>query len=138
MCRIAKKIIRKGLAIGVLLSAMGYGGCATHTASADLNGDGIRDEVIESPGKSHYFFVESNLKARLSKPDGTQQKELIAVFNGKPENIQFKDTDKDGDLDLIATQHSKTCWDGIVDGEYIASNDGQGNFGKLELIENQE
>jgi len=58
--------------------------------------------------------------------------------NGKPEDIQFNDIDRDGDLDLTATQHSKTCWDGIVDGEYIARNDGQGNFGKLELIGNQE
>lgn len=74
----------------------------------------------------------------MSKPDATQQEELVAVFNGKPEDIQFKDIDKDGDLDLIAMQHSKTCWDGIVDGEYIARNDGQGNFGKLELIGNQE
>ena len=94
----ARNMIRTGLAIGVLLLAMGYGGCATHKASVDLNGDGIRDEVIESPGKSHYFFVESRLQARLSKPDGTQQNELLAVFNGKPENIQFKDIDKDGDL----------------------------------------
>jgi hypothetical protein len=136
MYKTAKRIIRKGLAIGVLLLAVGYGGCATHKASADLNGDGIQDELIESPGTSHNFFVESNLRARLSKPDGTQQEELIAVFSGKPENIQFEDIDKDGDLDLIATQHSKTSWDKIVDGDYVARNDGQGNFDKLELIGN--
>jgi len=133
-----RNMIGRRLAVGALVLAMTCGGCATHWASVDLNGDGIRDEVIESPGRSHYFFVESNLKAALSKPDGTKQKELIAVFNGKPKNIQFRDIDKDGDLHLIATQHSETSWDGIVNGEYVARNNGQGHFGSLELMGQQE
>jgi hypothetical protein len=43
--------------------------------------------------------------------------------------------DGDGDLDLRCTQSSKTRWDHIVDGEYVALNDGLGNFDQLESLD---
>jgi hypothetical protein len=98
----------------------------------DLNDDGSLDTVIGHYGEGHYFYADFHLNQKLSQPDGTHQKKPIAQFRGKPDDIRFEDVDDDGDLDLLCKQSSKTRWDHIVDGEYVALNDGLGNFGELE------
>jgi hypothetical protein len=101
----------------------------------DLNGDSKLDTVSGHYGEGHYFYADFQLSEKLSRPDGTYRERPLVQFRGEPDDIWFEDVDSDGDLDLRCTQSSKTRWDHVVDGEYVALNDGQGNFGELESID---
>jgi hypothetical protein len=127
------KLIGKTLGLGVLVSALA--GCASYTKQADLNNDARPDTVSGHHTEGHFFYSDYQLYQELSRPDGTYEKRRLVKFNGKPDDIWFEDVDKDGDLDLRCTQTSKTRWDYIVDGEYVALNDGRGNFGELEPVD---
>ena len=127
------KLTCKILGLGVLASVLG--GCASYTAHVDLNNDSRLDIVSGFYTEGHYFYADYQLTGKLSQPDRTYQKRPLIQFRGEPDEIWFEDVDKDGDLDLCCRQSSKTRWDYIVEGEYVALNDGLGNFGKLESIE---
>jgi len=119
---------------GLGLFASLLGGCATYTDQVDLNNDSRLDTVSGYYTEGHYFYADYQLNERLSRPDGTYSKRPLVQFRGKPDEIWFEDVDKDGDLDLRCKQSSKTRWDHIVDGEYVALNDGTGDFGELESM----
>jgi len=127
------KLIGKILGLAVFVSVLG--GCTSYTRHVDLNSDSRLDSVCGCYTEGHYFCADYQLTEKLSRPDGTYEKRPLVQFKGKPDDIWFEDVDKDGDLDLRCTQSSKTRWDYIVDGEYVALNDGVGNLGKLELID---
>jgi hypothetical protein len=127
------KLTGKVLGIGVFVSLLG--GCASYTNHVDLNDDSRLDTVKGHYAEGHYFYADFHLNERLSRPDGTYQERPLVRFRGKPDDIRFEDVDNDGDLDLLCKQSSKTRWDHIVDGEYVALNDGQGNFDELESID---
>jgi len=127
------KVAGSVLSLGLLLAVAG--GCASYNSQVDLNNDGRVDTVSGFQTEGHYFYADYRLNQALSNPDTTYQQKSIADFRGKPDEIWFEDVDGDGDLDLRCKLSSKTRWDHIVDGEYVALNDGQGNFGGLESIE---
>lgn len=121
------------LGLGLLLVVMG--GCASYTSQVDLNNDGRPDAVSGFDTEGHYFYSDYRLNQVLSQPDATHRATAIANFRGRPDEIQFEDVDGDGDLDLRCKLSSKTRWDHVVDGEYIAFNDGLGNFGELQSLD---
>ncbi len=127
------KLAARILGLGVFVFLLG--GCASPTNQVDLNGDGSLDNVNGHYGEGHYFYADFHLSEKLSRPDGTYQKKSIAQFRGKPDDIRFEDVDNDGDLDLLCKQSSKTRWDHIVDGEYVALNDGRGDFDELRSMD---
>jgi hypothetical protein len=110
-------------------------GCASYTSQVDLNNDSRLDTVSGVHTEGHWFYADYRLTQRISQPDGTHLERSLIQFRGKPDELWFEDLDGDGDLDLRATLSSKTRWDYIVDGEYVALNDGHGNFGELELVD---
>jgi hypothetical protein len=120
------------LGLVVLVSLLA--GCASYTHHVDLNNDSRLDTVSGHYTEGHYFYADYQLNQKLSRPDGTYWERPIAEFRGKPDEISFEDVDRDGDLDLRCKQSSKTRWDHVVDGEYVALNDGTGSFGELESI----
>lgn len=124
-----------GITLGLGLSVSLLGGCASYTAHVDLNNDGRFDVVSGQHAEGHFFYADFQLNEKLSRPDETYQEKSLVRFRGKPDEISFADVDGDGDLDLRCKQTSQTRWDYIVDGEYVALNDGTGNFGELESIE---
>jgi hypothetical protein len=126
-------LVGRILGLGVLVSALG--GCASYTKQADLNNDARTDTVSGHYTEGHYFYSDYQLYQEISRPDGTYEKNRLVQFRGKPDDIWFEDVDDDGDLDLRCTQTSKTRWDYIVDGEYVALNDGRGHFGELEPVD---
>ena len=121
------------LGLGLLLALLF--GCAGYSNHVDLNNDGELDTVSGFHTEGHYFYADYRLKQELSQPDATSQGNTVADFRGKPDEVWFEDVDGDGDLDLRAKQSSKTRWDHIVDGEYVALNDGLGNFGELQSLD---
>jgi hypothetical protein len=123
------KLTAKIFGLGVFLSLLG--GCASYTHQADLNSDDRMDSVRGNYGEGHFFYADYQLNQKASRPDGTHEKRSLAKFRGKPDEIWFEDVDNDGDLDLLCRLSSKTRWDHIVDGEYVALNDGLGNFEAL-------
>jgi hypothetical protein len=127
------KITGRILGLGVFLSLLG--GCASYTHQVDLNSDDRLDTVRGNYTEGHYFYADFQLNQNVSRPDGAYEKRSLAQFRGKPDEIWFEDVDNDGDLDLRCRQSSKTRWDHIVDGEYVALNDGLGNFEELETME---
>jgi len=124
-----------GKTFGLVLSVSLLGGCASYTTRVDLNDDSRLDIVSGQYAEGHYFYADFRLNERLSGPDGTYQERPLVQFRGKPDELWFEDVDGDGDLDLRCKQSSKTRWDHIVDGEYVALNDGQGHFDELESID---
>ena len=127
------KLVVKMLGLAVLVAVLG--GCASYTKQADLNGDAKPDTVTGQYAEGHFYYADYQLHQEVSQPDGTYEKKPVALFKGKPDDIRFEDVDNDGDLDLLSTQTSKTRWDYIVDGEYVALNDGRGNFGELQPVD---
>ena len=127
------KLVVKMLGLGALVAALA--GCASYTKQADLNNDAKPDTVTGQYAEGHFYYSDYQLHQEVSRPDGTYERKPVALFKGKPDDIRFEDVDNDGDLDLRSTQTSKTRWDYIVDGEYVALNDGRGNFGQLEPVD---
>jgi hypothetical protein len=121
------------LGLGAFIALLA--GCASYTHQVDLNSDDRLDTVRGNYTEGHYFYADFQLNQNVSRPDGTYEKRSLAQFRGKPDEIWFEDFDNDGDLDLRCRQSSKTRWDHIVDGEYVALNDGLGNFEELETME---
>lgn len=113
--------------------ALSLTGCASYSTQVDLNNDGSPDSVVGNYSETHFYYADFVLKNTLSS-DRAGQARVIARFNGRPEEIRFVDFDNDGDVDLQCIQISKTRWDRIIDGEYVALNDGKGNFGDLKRI----
>jgi len=127
------KVTGTVLGLGLLLVVVG--GCAGYKSQVDLNNDGRSDTVSGFHTEGHYFYADYRLNQAISQPDATYQEKPLADFRGKPDEIWFEDVDGDGDLDLRCQQSSKTRWDHIVDGEYVALNDGLGNFDQLESLD---
>jgi len=127
------KVTGTVLGVGLLLAVLG--GCAGYRNHVDLNNDGTLDTVSGFYTEGHYFYADYRLKQELSQPDATYQEKAVTDFRGKPDEIWFEDVDGDGDLDLRSKLSSKTRWDHIVDGEYVALNDGLGNFGELQSLD---
>ena len=124
-----------GRTLGLALFVLLLGGCASYTAQVDLNDDSRLDTVSGQYAEGHYFYADFRLNEKLSRPDGTYQERPLVQFRGKPDELWFEDVDGDGDLDLRCKQSSKTRWDHIVDGEYVALNDGLGNFEELQPMD---
>jgi len=123
------KLTARLFGLGAFVALLG--GCASYTHQVDLNSDDRLDTVRGNYGEGHFFYADYQLNQKVSRPDGTYEKRSLAQFSGKPEEIWFEDVDNDGDLDLLCRLSSKTRWDHVVDGEYVALNDGNGKFEEL-------
>ena len=109
-------------------------GCATEIARVDLNGDGSPDVVRGLNAESHFYYFDYNVVAEFSGPEGTYQRKPLMTFRGRPDQVWFEDADQDGDLDLRCVLNSKSRWDHVVNGNYVSWNNGEGDFGRLELL----
>ena len=132
--------MRKALGIGALVLALA--GCdnrpRNYNAYVDLNNDKKQEVVAGNYGKAHWDYVDYDLTAKISNPDGSYgEPKLLMRFRDKPDQINFTDLDGDGDLDLVFSRYGKAHWDYVDYDTFVAKNDGKGNFGEPELINRQ-
>ncbi|MBL6997616.1 MAG: VCBS repeat-containing protein [Phycisphaerales bacterium] len=89
-------------------------------ASADLNGDGIKDAVI-----ANYWSSSLSVVMGLGKRQWAD--EVSIELSGHPRYLVLEDLDKDGTVDIAAVDKGE-------DNLWIFHNDGQANFTLVETL----
>jgi len=123
--------LKKTMRYAVLcLGLTGCGSQNAHHRGYDLNGDGIQDEVTV---KHSVRTGEFRVTAELSNSDKSYGKpKTLLSIDFCPSVIDFRDVDADRDLDIVYTGKRLTLTD--KDTFYVLKNDGNGNFGKPEKL----
>jgi len=94
-------------------------------ASADLNGDGLKDVVVaDTYGRTISIVVSSG-------PRTWEQRVQIPLWPGTPRYITLGDFDSDGTIDIAAV-------DKLGDQVWFLFNDGQANFTLEQTVEVQD
>lgn len=123
--------LNKTLRYAVLgLALAGCGKQTSHHNGYDLNGDGNPDRVtVNYSVRTGKFRVT----AELSNPDKSHGKpKTLLSLDFCPSVIDFRDVDADRDLDMTYTGKRRTPTDNEM--FYVLKNDGNGNFGEPEKL----
>jgi len=104
-----------------------FSSCDDKPQNKDLNNDGINDKIWEEtikPANKKILYVE------LSNPDGTYQEPKVVAHTNIENQIEIKDVNKNGDLDIIIKEKitSSDGEDFIYKQTKILYNDGKGKF----------
>ena len=133
-------IQKKSLASGVILVCLGgFFGSPAHATESfekpgtyeyyDIDGDGHKDRLsveVDESGKLLTHMGKNNGKGSYDSA------ELLIELEKAPLNIYILDFDKDGDLDLLFTYPPIDIYHDS--GNYLARNDGRGNFETIDHL----
>ena len=95
----------------------------------DIDGDGHKDRlsvVVDESGKFMTYMSKNDGKGDYATT------ELLITLEKAPLNIYILDFDKDGDIDLLFTYPIKDIYHDS--GNYLARNDGKGNFDTIDHL----
>jgi len=95
----------------------------------DIDGDGHKDRLsveVDESGKFMTYVSKNNGKG------GYALAELLISLENAPLNIYILDFDKDGDMDLLFTYPLTDIYHDS--GNYLAKNDGKGNFETIDHL----
>ena len=95
----------------------------------DIDGDGHKDRLsveVDESGKFMTYMGKNNGKGSYAST------ELLIALEKMPVNIFILDFDKDGDIDLLFTYPIKDIYHDS--GNYLARNDGKGNFDTIDHL----
>ena len=95
----------------------------------DIDGDGHKDRLsveVDESGKFMTYMSKNIGKGRYASA------ELLIAFEKAPLNIYILDFDKDGDIDLLFTYPLTDIYHDS--GNYLAKNDGKGNFDTIDHL----
>ena len=133
-------IYKKILAGGVILAGLGGIFCSLVYASEslykpatyeyyDIDGDGHKDRLsveVDASGKLMTYMGKSNGKGSYAST------ELLIALEKAPLNMYILDFDKDGDIDLLFAYPITDIYHDS--GNYLARNDGEGNFDRIDHL----
>ena len=125
---------------GVIIAGLGgiLGGSAYATGSFekpaiyeyyDIDGDGHKDRLsveVDESGRFMTYMGKNNGQGSYAST------ELLITLENVPLNIYILDFDKDGDIDLLFTYPIKDIYHDS--GNYLARNDGKGNFDTIDHL----
>ncbi|MCD4760142.1 VCBS repeat-containing protein [archaeon] len=123
------------LSVGFMASLVGCDRYeSSYQAKVDLNGDGVEDVVDGRFRDSYDGFRDYSLIASLSNSEGSfDDPVVLARLSKKPTKVEFADFDNDGDIDLSLKVPGEKIWGNMEYNKFLSKNDGEGNFGPLEL-----
>ena len=134
--RIYKKVLIGGV---FLASSGGFFGSPVYASESpdkpatyeyyDMDGDGYKDRLsveVDESGRLMTYMGKNNGKGSYASA------ELLIALGNVPVNIFILDFDKDGDIDLLFTYPPIDIYHDS--GNYLARNDGKGNFDRIDHL----
>ena len=133
-------IYKRVLIVGVILTGLGGVFVSPVYASEspvkptiyeyyDMDGDGHKDRLsveVDESGRLMTYMGKNNGKGSYAST------KLLITLEKIPVNIFILDFDKDGDIDLLFTYPLIDIYHDS--GNYLARNDGQGNFDTIDHL----